>query len=417
MPTYKITNNDSGKVYNITADRAPTSSEVDEIFKQPGTELKKDKKGGWLPVVGGIVGGVAGMIGGPVGAGLGAAAGTGGGAVLQDLLYGKANKKASDYTGNTKYGFPELTPQGKFNQGMDVVNATKDAAVSGATAYVGSKIPVIGPNGKTFMSAVGRIGAKTAVGAVAGAGAGFAAGDLQDTSLQERTSNAKTGAVVGGVTSGLFSTGQEAFNKIKSDRILKEMFSKKTLNYPKAGSELATSGAKDTSTNFSRTQFYKDWFNEIQKSSDVNKQKMATQIEKTLSSELGINIKGVGSASTDDFAKLMSQVEKLETFKKDIPMFDALVKRRDNVSTLSKNLFGGLKQTTSNTSKLTQNTAYNEQLKKVLDIKDGDKAVQTYYNTISLLKKLGLVSGIITSLGAGGNLIRNIAGLGEVAGK
>ena len=377
-------------------------------------DVKQDQKGKWIPVAGGIVGGLVGSLLGPAGAAAGAAVGTGAGYAIKDTVNPKS---AEMYTGKTKMGFKELSPEGRKQSLMDVANATKDAAIAGGAAYVGVKIPGMGPAGKGVLPALGRIGTKTAVGAASGAGAGFAAGDLQSTSLQDRKSNAGTGAIVGGGISLLGSTGQEAFNKVKSDRILKEMFSKKTLNYPKTGADIATTGAKETTRTFNRTQFYKDWFNQIQKSSDVNKQKMATQIEKTLSSELGIPIKGVGSASTDDFAKLMSQVEKLETFKKEIPMLDALIKRRDNVSTLSKNLFGGVKQTTANTAKLTQNTAYNEQLKKILDIKDGDKAVQTYYNTISLLKKLGLVSGIVTSLGAGGNLIRNIAGLGEVAGK
>lgn len=204
---FEITNKKTGQTKVVKGEELSSYG-----LSKPST----DKKGGWIPVAGGIIGGAAGLIGGPVGAGLGAAAGTMGGTVIRSALYGNQNKEQGDFTGNTKYGFPELSQQGRKNQAMEVVNATKDAAIAGATTYVGAKIPVMGPNGKTFMSTVGRIGTKTAAGAGAGAVAGFGQGDLQDTSLQERTSNAKTGAIIGGVSSGLVGTGQEAVNAIKN---------------------------------------------------------------------------------------------------------------------------------------------------------------------------------------------------------
>lgn len=186
--------------------------------------LKRGKKGAWIPAVTGTLGGVIGSILGPLGAAGGAFAGTGAGIALQDVIYGRQNALPTDYTGKTKYGFPELSESGRKAEAMKVVNATKDASVAGATAYLGAKIPGIGPAGKGVLPAVGRIGTKTTASALLGAGTGFASGDIEEKTVQERINQAKAGATVGGVLGFGGSVIQEGMNVVRNrDDIAKQL--------------------------------------------------------------------------------------------------------------------------------------------------------------------------------------------------
>ena len=95
MPTYKVTDPNTGRTLRLTGDSPPTEGELEEIFASVGTESPKgtlQKIGEFaatskaLPIAGGIVGGIAGTLGGPAGSVGGAALGGAGGESYRQLL-------------------------------------------------------------------------------------------------------------------------------------------------------------------------------------------------------------------------------------------------------------------------------------------------------------------------------------------
>lgn len=201
MPTYKITEPQSGKVFRITGDSPPTEQELEQIFSSVGggsssetnTEVKTipQKIAGavapYAPIAGATAGGILAAPANIIAPGVAEALGVGGGY----LVGSEAERRLKEFAGEKER--PEDVLAAFKETGRELPGAA-ETAVSG---------PLVGKGLSTVLGAAGKLG-KQVLGRLSGTGTG---------AVEE--------AIASGEKTGLFTRQNPFASKTDYDKALR----------------------------------------------------------------------------------------------------------------------------------------------------------------------------------------------------